>query len=76
MMMKLYTKTVCPKCMWIKSEMQRSNIEAEIINIDHNEEARDRLLEAGVMSVPVLEVNGTFIFDTNEMIKLLEQPSV
>ncbi|RKN86205.1 glutaredoxin family protein [Paenibacillus ginsengarvi] len=74
--MKLYTKTVCPKCLWIKSELQRSGLEVEIINIDHNEEARNMLVEAGVMSVPVLEKDGAFIFDTNEMVKQLEQLSV
>lgn len=70
--MKLYTKTVCPRCMWIKSEIERSDIEVEIINLDHNEEARNKLAEAGVMSVPVMEANGSYIFDTNEMIKQLE----
>lgn len=73
--MKLYTKTVCPKCMWIKSEMQRLGVKAEIINIDHDEEARERLIEAGVMSVPILEVNGSFIHDPHEMIKQIE-PSI
>lgn len=74
--MKLYTKTVCPKCMWIKSEIARSGLAVEIINIDHDEAARERLLEAGVMSLPVMETGGEFIFDTNEMVKLMEQVSV
>ncbi|TBL77400.1 glutaredoxin family protein [Paenibacillus thalictri] len=74
--MKLYTKTVCPKCMWIKSEIARSGVEVEIVNIDHDEAARERLLEAGVMSLPVMEADGEFIFDTNEMVKLMEQVNV
>ena len=74
--MKLYTKTVCPKCMWIKSELQRSNLDAELVNIDHDEEARERLIEAGIRSVPVLEVDGSFILDPDEMMKRMEQLSV
>jgi glutaredoxin len=69
--MKLYTKTVCPKCMWIKSELQRSGLEANIVNIDHDEESRERLIEAGLMSVPVLEVDGKFIVDPEEMMQQL-----
>jgi len=69
--MKLYTKTVCPKCMWIKSELQRSGLEANIVNIDHDEASRERLIEAGLMSVPVLEVDGKFIVDPEEMMEQL-----
>jgi glutaredoxin 3 len=71
-MMKLYTKTVCPKCLWIKSEIQRSAMEADIVNIDRDEEARERLIEAGILSVPVLEVNGRWIVDPEEMLRQLE----
>lgn len=74
--MKLYTKTVCPKCMWIKSEVQRSGMEADIVNIDHDEEVRERLIKAGVMSVPVLEVDGRFILDPEEMMKEMDRLNV
>lgn len=74
--MKLYTKTVCPKCLWIKSEWQRSGMEAAIVNIDHDEEARERLVAAGVRSVPALEADGVFIVDPQEMLKQLERAGV
>jgi glutaredoxin 3 len=74
--MKLYTKTVCPKCIWIKSELQRSSIAAEFINIDQDEDARERLVNSGIMSVPVLEVEGRFIVAPEEMMKQLEALSV
>ncbi|WP_123042508.1 glutaredoxin family protein [Cohnella candidum] len=74
--MKLYTRTVCPKCMWIKSEIARSGLAVEIINIDHDEASRERLMEAGVMSVPVMEAGGEFIVDPTEMVKQLESLSV
>lgn len=69
--MKLYTKTVCPRCLWIKSEAQRSGKEVEIVNIDHDEAARERLLRAGIMTVPVLEAGGEFWIDTADMMEKL-----
>jgi len=45
--MKLYTKTICPKCLWVKSELQRVGIEAEIVNIDHDEKAKQTIIDAG-----------------------------
>ena len=38
--MKLYTKTICPKCLLVKSELQRAGLEADIINIDEDEQAK------------------------------------
>ena len=66
--MKLYTKTVCPRCLWIKSEAQRSGKEVEIINIDHDEAARERLLSAGIMTVPVLETDGRFWINPEDIL--------
>jgi len=70
--MKLYTKTICPKCLWVKSELQRVGLEAEIINIDHDEQAKQRIIEAGFLSVPVLELNGKFIGDVKDVISQIE----
>ncbi|GFR39295.1 hypothetical protein PRECH8_25910 [Insulibacter thermoxylanivorax] len=69
--MKLYTKTVCPRCMWIKSEAQRSGKELDIINIDHDEAARERLIRAGLMTVPVLEISGEFWISSEEILEKL-----
>lgn len=69
--MKLYTRTVCPRCLWIKSEAQRSGKEVEIVNIDHDEAARERLISAGIMTVPVLEAGGELWTDTEEMLAML-----
>nr|WP_106783264.1 glutaredoxin [Lysinibacillus timonensis] len=70
--MKLYTKTICPKCMWVKSELQRAGLDVEMINIDHNEEAKEQILSAGFLSVPVLEYNGEFIGDVKEIVSKIE----
>ncbi|MBB6444444.1 glutaredoxin family protein [Bacillus benzoevorans] len=70
--MKLYTKTFCPKCLWIKSELQRARIEADIINVDQDEQAKQKLIDAGFLSVPVLELEGKFIGDVKEVISQIE----
>ncbi|MGG2053839.1 glutaredoxin [Lysinibacillus pakistanensis] len=70
--MKLYTKTICPKCLWVKSELQRVGIEAEIVNIDHDEKAKQTIIDAGFLSVPVLEYNETFIGDVKEIVSQIE----
>ncbi|MFY3791322.1 glutaredoxin family protein [Ureibacillus sp. MALMAid1270] len=70
--MKLYTKTICPKCMWVKSELQQAGLEVEVINIDHNEEAKQKILNEGFLSVPVLEIDGELIGDVKEIISKIE----
>ncbi len=68
--MKLYTKTICPKCLWVKSELEEANLQAEIINIDQETEALQRIQSAGFSSVPILEINGELIA---EMPRILQQ---
>lgn len=70
--MKLYTKTICPKCMWVKSELQRAGLEVEVINIDHDEQAKDKIVSAGFLSVPILEDNGQLIGDVQEIVSHIE----
>lgn len=70
--MKLYTKTICPKCLLVKSELQRVGIIAEIINIDQDEQAKQMIIEAGFLSVPVLEFEGRLIGNVKEVISQIE----
>ncbi|WP_338452666.1 glutaredoxin [Niallia oryzisoli] len=70
--MKLYTKTICPKCLWVKSEIQQAGLEADIINIDQDEQARQKIIDAGFLSVPVLEFEGKLIGDVKEVISQIE----
>lgn len=67
--MKLYTKTICPKCMLMKFELNKAGFEGdyEIINIEQNEQAKNKLVEGGILSVAVLEINGRLIQDITEM---------
>jgi glutaredoxin len=53
--------------MWIKSELLRSGKEVEIINIEQDEAARARLAEAGILTVPVLEVDGELLIHAEDM---------
>lgn len=69
--MKLYTKTVCPRCLWILSEVRRSGKQVDIVNIDHDDAARERLVTAGMKSVPVLEADGEFWVRPDDMLAKL-----
>ena len=73
--MKLYTKTICPKCLWVKSELQAANLHVEMINIDHDQTAKEAILNAGYMTVPVLEINGEWFADTTSIIAQIEKLS-
>lgn len=70
--MKLYTKTICPKCLWVKSELQRAGLKADIINIDQDEQAKQTLIAAGFFTVPVLEFEGKYFGDVKEMVSQIE----
>lgn len=71
--MKLYTKTVCPKCIWAKSEIKQHDLAIEIVNIDQDEHAYNKLVNAGIMGVPVLEINEDFITDPKDISTQIEQ---
>lgn len=73
--MKLYTKTVCPKCLWVKSELVQAGIEAEVVNLDHNQEALQRVTEAGFSSVPILQVNDELIGSVPAILERIGQIS-
>ena len=67
--MKLYTKTVCPKCMLVKSELTVAGLvdQVETINIDHDELAKEHIMNAGFMSVPILEIDGELLHDFHDI---------
>lgn len=71
--MKLYTKTICPKCLWVKSELQQAGLNYETINIDHDTAAFEKIAAAGIMSVPVLEVNGAMHTEIPSILAAIEQ---
>ena len=73
--MKLYTKTICPKCLWVKSELDAANLEVQVINIDHDETAKQKVIDAGFLSVPILEIDGEFIAEPSTIIDRISEYS-
>lgn len=71
--MKLYTKTICPKCLWVKSELDAANLQVEVINIDHDAVAKETVVNAGFMTVPVFEHNGEWLADPASIIDRISQ---
>lgn len=71
-MIKLYSKTVCPKCVVAKSFFNANNVQFENINIDTNEEGRQKLLDLGFMAVPIVEYNGKYFSNMQEFQQLLD----
>lgn len=67
--MKLYTKTVCPKCMLMKFELNKLGLEGkyDVINIEHDELAKQKLLSSGFLSVPVFEMDGELMNDVKQI---------
>lgn len=74
--MKLYTKTVCPKCMFVKNQLDQKNVEYEVVNIDTETKAADVLRDSNIMAVPVLELDGKLLNkmeDINEAISKISK---
>lgn len=65
--MKLYTKTVCPRCLWVKSEFKQAGIEVEIVNIDKDESEKETVSAQGFTTVPVLFDKGEWYGTVDEI---------
>lgn len=61
--------------MFATFELNRAGFEGkyEVINIDYDDNAKDRLIEAGFTTVPILEVNGELIQDVSEMTEAISK---
>lgn len=73
--MKLYTTTICPKCLFVKSEMARKGIEAEIINVEEDIEAYKFLEQQNITEAPVLMIEDRLIKDVYNILAELEKIS-
>lgn len=73
MELKLYTKTVCPKCILVKSVLVAAGIEYEEINIDTNDEVRQFLIDKGIMAAPVLFYNDKYLTSVPEINKVISE---
>lgn len=72
-MVKVYTKTICPKCMVAKSFFKSNDIEIEEVNIDQDEEARQKLIDLGFMAAPIVEHDSKFYLNMGEFQELADQ---
>lgn len=71
-MIKLYTKTVCPKCIVAKGMLDSEDVLYESINLDQDSEARQKLSDLGFMGVPIAEHEGKFYVNPNEIQELIQ----
>lgn len=67
----LYSKTICGQCMFVKSQLKGKNITYVEKNMDTDEVAKQKILDAGIMSAPVLEVDGDLLVK-GEIMEFLE----
>jgi len=71
-LLKLYTKTICPKCVVAKSFFNGNDVKFEVVNIDQDVEAKQKLIELGFMSVPIVEHDENFYSNMTEFQQLVD----
>ena len=67
-MLTVYSKTNCPNCVKLKTQLNSWGIQYEEVNIEKNMDARTFVLDAGHRSVPVL-YNGLENINTSGLTK-------
>ena len=74
---KIYTNANCGACDMTIKFMKENEIEFDELRIDQDEDARDHLVELGVLGVPYLEVGNESIlgYDPGKLLspELLEE---
>lgn len=61
-MLTVYSKNNCPYCVQAKQLLESKGVEYTEVNIEHHPEARQKLVDAGLRSVPQI-YNGDFIVE-------------
>lgn len=69
--MKLFTKDACPKCIWVKRELESKGIEVDTVNISNHPVEGQYLISNSVLAAPVLEIDGEFITQPGEILERL-----
>jgi glutaredoxin len=72
-LIKVYTRTVCPKCIVAKAMLEDSELEYELINVDKNKDAKQKLNDLGFMAAPIVEHDGKFYPSMPEIQKLIQE---
>jgi glutaredoxin 3 len=60
-MVTVYSKNSCAFCVRAKQYLESKNIEYEEINIEHDPEAREWILEQGHRTVPQIYINDQLV---------------
>ena len=61
--MILYTRTVCPKCMLVKTLLDGAEVPYATVNLDFDEKAESELKEKGFMGLPIALDDGEYYAD-------------
>lgn len=68
-MITLYTKTICPRCMATKLQLNGLGLEYQVKNLDdpENEAIVQDFREKGYLATPVLDIDNRIYLDHKEM---------
>ena len=59
----IYTRTVCPKCMLVKTLLDGAEVPYDTVNLDFDKEAEVELTEKGFMGLPIALCDGEYYPD-------------
>ncbi|WP_162924491.1 glutaredoxin family protein [Rubrobacter indicoceani] len=69
---KLYTGNYCPFCMRVKSELERLNLDYEVVNAD--EDGRESVIRlSGQRAIPILTIGDEVLVDSKNIIRELRR---
>lgn len=70
----LYVGTICPFCKKVENFLNEENIELEIINIEKDRNAMQKLIEeCGKRQVPCLYHDGEYLYESDDIIEFLKE---
>ena len=70
----LYVGTICPFCKKVENFLNEENIELEIINIEKDRDAMQKLIdEGGKRQVPCLFHDGEYLYESDDIIEFLKE---
>lgn len=69
----LYVGTICPFCKKVENFLNEENIELEIVNIEKDRDAMQKLIdEGGKRQVPCLFHDGKYLYESDDIIEFLK----
>ncbi len=71
----LYQFESCPFCAKVRAKFEEKGIEYKKVDVSHDRDAPDRqkiAMNSGVSTVPVVDVDGSWIGESEEIIKFVE----